>query len=121
MTAAAMTGPTPNSPVRPVPAARTAAAAFFLVWRIAAQVLGELGGELPAGSRDGVGRHDRCQDVRGLTRSDLLGDTAGDQLAQHLVQPAGHLGAGPAQVLVALGPDLEYRGVIVTAGLPDSG
>ena len=34
MTAAAMTGPTPNSPVRLVPAARTAAAAFFLVSRI---------------------------------------------------------------------------------------
>jgi len=36
MTAAAMTGPTPNSPVRQVPAARTAAAAFVLVWRIRA-------------------------------------------------------------------------------------
>ncbi len=34
--AAAMTGPTPNSPVRLVPAARTAAASFFLVSRIAA-------------------------------------------------------------------------------------
>src|SRR5947209_19551245 len=31
MTAAAMTGPTPNSPVRLVPAARTATASFFLV------------------------------------------------------------------------------------------
>jgi len=33
---AAMTGPAPNSPVRLVPAAATAAASFFLVWRIAA-------------------------------------------------------------------------------------
>jgi hypothetical protein len=33
MTAAAMTGPTPNSPVRVVPAARTAAVSFFLVSR----------------------------------------------------------------------------------------
>jgi hypothetical protein len=34
MTAAAMTGPTPNSPVRQVPAARTASVSFFLVSRI---------------------------------------------------------------------------------------
>ena len=34
MTAAAMTGPTPNRPVRQVPAARTASASFFLVSRI---------------------------------------------------------------------------------------
>jgi hypothetical protein len=33
MTAAAMTGPTPNSPVRLVPDARTAASGFFLVSR----------------------------------------------------------------------------------------
>jgi hypothetical protein len=50
MTAAAMTGPTPNSPnspVRLVPAARTAAAAFFRGLADpgvgAAQILGELG------------------------------------------------------------------------------
>ena len=38
MTAAAITGPTPNSPVRLVPAAATAAASFFLVSRIRASM-----------------------------------------------------------------------------------
>ena len=38
MTAAAMTGPTPNNPVRLVPAAATAAASFFLVSRIRASM-----------------------------------------------------------------------------------
>ena len=63
-----------------------------------AQVLGELGGELPAGRLHRVGRRDRFQDAPGMACGDLLGHSAGDQLAQHLVQPAGHLGAGPAQI-----------------------
>jgi enamine deaminase RidA (YjgF/YER057c/UK114 family) len=33
------------------------------------------------------------------------------------MQPAGHLGAGAAQVLVPLGPDLEHSRVILPAGL----
>src|SRR5690348_17455999 len=49
----------------------------------------------------------RFQDVRGLACGDLSGDATGDQLAQHLVQPASDLGPGAAQVLVVLGPDLE--------------
>jgi hypothetical protein len=36
------------------------------------------------------------------SRGDRLGDAAGDQFAQHRVQPAHHLGAGAAQVPVAL-------------------
>jgi hypothetical protein len=85
MTAAAMTGPTPNSLVRQVPAARTASVSFFLVSRIrtagAAQVLGELGGELAAGCLPRSRWRDRCQDPLGLARGDLPGDTAGDQPA----------------------------------------
>jgi hypothetical protein len=38
MTAAAMTGPTPNSPVKLVPAAATAVVSFVLVSRIAASM-----------------------------------------------------------------------------------
>jgi hypothetical protein len=80
----------------------------------AAQVGGERGGELAAGRRHGIGRGGRFQDARGLTCGDLSRDAAGDQLAQHLVQPAGYLGPGAAQVLVALGSDLEDCHVIIT-------
>jgi len=38
MTAAAMTGPAPNSPIRLVPASWTAAVSFFLVSRIRASM-----------------------------------------------------------------------------------
>ena len=100
-----------------MPDARTAAASFFLVSRIWASMRRrsseELGGELAAGRGDGPGRRDRFQDAGGLSCGDLLGDAAGDQLAQHGVQPAGDLGAGPAQVPVALGPHLQHRRVVV--------
>jgi hypothetical protein len=86
-----------------------------------AQVLGERGGELAARRLHGPGWCDRCQDARGLACGDLPGDAAGHQLAQHLVQPAGDLGAGAAQVAVALGPQLEHRRVIITLGLPAAG
>ena len=81
MTAAAMTGPTPNSPVRLVPAARTAAASLLPGLADldvdAAQVLGELGGELPAGCLHRPRRRDRFQDARGPAGGDLPGDAAG--------------------------------------------
>jgi len=85
------------------------------------QVIDEGRGELAAGGRDRVRRSDRSEGLRGLACGDRLGDAAGDQLAQHGVQPADDLGAGPAQVPVALGPDLQYRGVIIGPGLPDPG
>jgi hypothetical protein len=47
------------------------------------------------------------------------GDTAGNQFAQHRVQPADHLGA--AQVTVALGTDLQQRRVIIGPDLPHAG
>jgi hypothetical protein len=40
---------------------------------------------------------------------------------QHGMQPADDLGAGPAQVAVPLGPDLQHRRVIVGPDLPDTG
>src|SRR5215467_14580049 len=124
MTAAAMTGPTPNSLVRLVPAARTAVAAFFLVSRIWASTPRRSAVSSAASSQRAsstASARDRIQQMRGLACGDLPGDAAGEQLAQHLVQPAGYLGARPAQVLIPLGPDLEDRGVIVTPGLPDPG
>jgi hypothetical protein len=69
----------------------------------AGQVLGELGGELPAGRLHRAGRGYCFQDLGGLACGDLLGHATRDQLAQHRVQPAGHRGVGPAQVLVAPG------------------
>ena len=81
MTAAAMTGPTPNSLVRLVPVAWTAVASFFLAARR---------------------RPDHLQDPGDASAGDRLGHAAGDQLAQHRMQPAGDLGPGPAQVPVPL-------------------
>jgi hypothetical protein len=60
-----------------------------------AQVLEELAGELAAGLGDGAGRCDRSQDAGGLACGDFLAEAAGDQLAQHGVEPAGDLIAGP--------------------------
>jgi hypothetical protein len=69
----------------------------------AAQILGQLGGELPAGRGRRPRWRDRLPEPGGLACGDLAGHAAGHQLAQHLVQPAGHLGTHPAQVPVALG------------------
>jgi hypothetical protein len=60
------------------------------------------GGELTAGGRDRLRRCDRSEDLCGLACGDRLGDAAGNQLAQHGVQPADDLGAGAAQVPAAL-------------------
>ena len=46
------------------------------------------------------------------------GVTARDQVAEHRVQPAGDLVAGPGQVPVPLGPDLQHGGVIVGGHVP---
>ncbi len=48
---------------------------------------------------------------------DLVRDAAGDQVAQHGVQPAGHLCAGAGQVPVASRPQLHHRRVILDADL----
>jgi hypothetical protein len=55
----------------------------------------------------------RVQDAGGLRRGDLLADAAGHQLAQHRVQPAGDLVAGPAQVPVPLSPHLQHCRVVL--------
>jgi hypothetical protein len=117
---AAMTGPTPKISVTVVPDARTAAASLFLVSRRlgvdAAQVVQEVGGELPAGDLNRSGRLGLLQDMSCLSCGYLLGDATGNQFAEHGVEPAGDLGPGPAQVVVALGPLPRYRGYADTGG-----
>jgi len=49
----------------------------------AAQIHGELGGELPAGRRHRACWRDRCQDLTGLACGDLLAEAAGHQLGSH--------------------------------------
>src|SRR5215471_10571020 len=124
MTAAARTGPTPNSPVRLVPAARTAAAAFLRVSRIRASTprkssVSSAASSQRAASAAPVGVTDArtCPAWPAV----ISPGTPPGSSPQHLVQPAGRLGAGPAQVPVALGPDLEHRVVVITPGLPDIG
>jgi hypothetical protein len=86
-----------------------------------AQVLQELGGQLTAGLRDGAGRGDLVQDTGGVRRGDPLGNTAGDQLAQHRMEPAHDLGPGPPQVPVPLGPHRQHRGVVIGPDRPAAG
>ena len=55
---------------------------------------------------------------RGGGRADLLGDSAGDDLAQHRVQPAGRLATQPGQVAMPLGPHLQHRRMIIRGDRP---
>jgi hypothetical protein len=87
----------------------------------AAQVLDERRGELAARGRDGTGRRDRAKQAGGVRCDDLLRDAAGNQLAEHRVQPAGNLRAAAGQVTAALGPGLQHRRVVVGPGLADAG
>jgi hypothetical protein len=75
----------------------------------APQVGEELLGQDPAGRPGGAARLDLVEDPGGLACGDALADAAGDQVAQYRVQAAHDLVAGPAQVAVPLGPDLQHR------------
>ena len=68
------------------------------------QVGQELSGELGPGQRDSTGRRGLRQDPGSVSCGYLLRMAAGDQVAEHGVQPAGDLVAGPGQVAVALEP-----------------
>jgi len=96
-----MTGPTPKMPVRVVPDAPDHEGQLLLrlaqLGIQAAQVGGELGGELAAGPGDRAGRRDLLQDAGGVSCGDLLGGPARDQAAQHRVQAAGDLVPGPGR------------------------
>ena len=108
-------------PVRLVPEALTAVASFFSgladLGVQAAHVLQKLGGELAASLPRGAGRRGRPEDAGGVSCGDLLGHAAGNQLAQHRMEPARDLVLGPAQVPVPPGPHLQHRGVIIGADL----
>ncbi len=92
----AMTGPTPKTWVRVVPETLTAAASFLRVSRSWASrrrmsSRNSAASSLGAGQFDGTGRGDLPEDPGGLSRGDLLRVAAGDQIAEHGVQPAGDL------------------------------
>ena len=121
MTVAATIGPTPNSSVSVVFDALTAAVIRGLVSRQlvveAAQVGDELDGDGVSGRGHRPGGLELVEQTGGLSCADLAGDPAGDELAQHRVQPAGDPGAVPGQVTVTLRPHLHHLGVILGAHL----
>jgi len=86
-----------------------------LVAGIALGVAGLVGGyiipEFWLGGR--VRRRDLAEDPGCAARGDLVRDSAVHQVAEHGVQPAGGLVAGPAQVPVPLGPYLQHRGIVI--------
>jgi hypothetical protein len=59
--------------------------------------------------RNGVHRCDQSQALGSLACDDRLRDAAGDELAQHRVEPARHLGPGAAQIPLAHGPHVQDR------------
>ena len=71
------------------------------------------GGEVTAGLGDGAGRGDRIEEAGSLACGDFLGEAARHEFAQHCVEPAGDLVAGPGQIPVPLGPHLQYRGIVL--------
>ena len=103
-------------PVRLVPEARTAAASFLLVSRSWAS-----GGGCRRGTRRRAAASpgnrarwgDALEDAGGLARGQSPSSDRRDQVAQHRVQQAGGLVAGPRQVPVPLSPDLQHRGVVL--------
>src|SRR5205814_3341104 len=106
----------PNSLVRLVPAARTAAAVFFLVARIRASMprrssVSSAASSQRAAATASAGAIEAR--MRAAWPAVISVATPPQISPQHLVQPASHLGARLAQVPVALSPGLEHRGVII--------
>src|SRR5580704_2928960 len=107
MTAAAITGPAPKMPVRLVPAPRTAASILLRVWRIWASMP-----RRPAACSAASSQRAAATAPAGVTDSRIrpacpavICFQAPPGISpQHGMQPAGHLGAGAAQVLTPPGP-----------------
>ena len=55
--------------------------------------------------------HRQLGDVGGLACADLVAEAARHQVAQHGIEAAGGLGAGPARAPAVLGPHLQHRRV----------
>jgi hypothetical protein len=111
-----MTGPTPKTSVRDVPQARTATASFFLVSRSRASIRRRPAVYSAASSRRACrtappGSAPARIAAAWAAHISLLRPPGTSP--QHRVQPAGDLGAGPAQVPVPPGPDLQHRRVII--------
>ena len=87
----------------------------------AAQVLQQGCGELAPGRLHRPRRREGLEETSGVSGGESLADAAGDQLAQHGMQPVGDLGAGAAQVPVALGPHLQHRRMIIGRDFPAEG
>jgi hypothetical protein len=79
----------------------------------ATQVLEQLVRELESCLSDRVGRLNAGEDLRGLDRRYVLGKPAGDEVAEHRMQPAHNAVTGPAQITMAPDPDFHHRGVIL--------
>jgi hypothetical protein len=111
-----MTGPTPDTSVSVAPGAFHRGGQLLLrlaqLGVNAAQVLQEVAGQLPAGQHDRARRDGLLQQACRAGCGDFLPHAAGDQLAQHRVQPAGNLVTGPGQVPVPPGPHLQHGRVI---------
>ena len=103
-----MTGPAPKMPVKVVPEAATAVASLARVSRRWASRRRRSARNSAASPRRAAAAGPDGQMRRSLARGDLPAKTAGYQVAQHGVEPAGDLGAGPAQVPVTPGPYLQH-------------
>src|SRR5262249_2149081 len=116
MTVPAMTGPTPNRPVRLVPEARTAAASFLLVSRSWAPGRRMSARHAPASSQPAVVTASdglACARMRAAWPALISVRTPPGTRPQHRVQPAGGLVARAGQIAVPLGPHLQHHGMIV--------
>ncbi len=98
MTVPPLTGPMPKTSVTLVPGALTAAASLVLVARSWAsrrrRSSRKRRGELEARCGDSAGRGDLLPDLGSLSCGDLLPDTAGNQVAEHGMQPGRRPGYG---------------------------
>src|SRR5215831_7771792 len=61
---------------------------------------------------------DLAEEPGGLARGDLVWHPTGNQLADHGVQPAGALVAGPGKITMPFGPHLQHAGVVIVDHLP---
>ena len=121
MTVAATIGPTPNSSVTVVFDAVTAGgdpAARLAALGVKTDEVGdELDSEFVAGRGGRPGRFELVEQAGGLSWADLGGDAAGDEVAEHRVEPAGDPVVVPRQIAVTFRPHLHHRGVILAANL----
>ena len=79
------------------------------------------GGEPTADLAGRVPRPDRGDQRAGLPRGQVLLGPAGQQLQQQPVQPVDDLGAGPAQLIAAVGEHAHHHQVLLDPDLDQAG